>query len=144
MFRFHHFFLYLCIYAYHSSVLHYFDRMNYLVADGANSLRKGRVCDVSESPTHRCGAFPPVPPPMPLASLEQLLAPLNAIMQSLAASVECQAGQSQQPQQPQESSYLDFLASRPPKFAETIDPLDANHWLHVIESKFRLLNFSEF
>jgi hypothetical protein len=61
-------------------------------------LEKGMYDDVSKSSTRRCGAFPPVPPPMPLANLEQLLAPLNAIMQSLAASVECQAGQSQQPQ----------------------------------------------
>jgi hypothetical protein len=36
-------FLHLCIHVYRSSVLHYFDGMNYLVVDGANSLRKGCV-----------------------------------------------------------------------------------------------------
>jgi hypothetical protein len=49
------------------------------------------------------GAFhPPEPPPSPLtppASLEQLLALLNAIVQRLIAIDERQAGQSQQHQQ---------------------------------------------
>jgi hypothetical protein len=36
-------FLHLCIHAYRSSVLDYSDGMNYLVADSANSLRKGCV-----------------------------------------------------------------------------------------------------
>jgi hypothetical protein len=31
-----------------------------------------------------------------------------------------------------------------PLFTKTIDPLEANHWLRVNESKFRLLNYFEF
>jgi hypothetical protein len=81
---------------------------------------------------------------MPLASLEQLLAPLNAIAQKLVAIDEHQTEQSEQHQHPQESSYLDFLATQPPEFTETIDPLEANHWLRVTESKFRLLHCSVF
>jgi hypothetical protein len=81
---------------------------------------------------------------MPPVSLEQLLASQNAIIQSLAAMDECQAGQTQQHQQPQESSYFDFLATQPPLFAEKTDPLEANHWLWVTESKFRLLQCSKF
>jgi hypothetical protein len=54
--------------------------------------------DVPESSTHRRGAFRPLvsppSPPIPLASLEQLLAPLNAIVQRLAVIDERQAGQS--------------------------------------------------
>jgi hypothetical protein len=50
---------------------------------------KGEYDDVPESLTRRRGTFrPPVPPPSPpapLASFEQLLALLNAIMQRLAA-----------------------------------------------------------
>jgi hypothetical protein len=73
--------------------------------------------DVPKSSTSRHGAFRPhVPPPSPSispASLEQLLAPLNAIMQRLATIDECQARQSQQPQQPRESSYFNFLATQP-------------------------------
>jgi hypothetical protein len=78
------------------------------------------------------------------SSLEQLLASQNAIMQRLTKIGECQAGQSQQHQQPQESSYFDFLATQHPLFVETIDTLEAIHWLRVTESKFRLLHCSEF
>jgi hypothetical protein len=55
------------------------------------------------------------------------LAPLNAIMQRLAAIDEHEAGQSQQHQQPQESSYIEFLATQPSLFVETTDTLEANH-----------------
>jgi hypothetical protein len=109
---------------------------------------KGVYDDVPESSTHRRGTFRPhVPPPSPLTppvSLEQLLASQNTIMQRLAEIHECQAGQPQQHQQPRESSYLDFLATQPLLFTETTDPFEANHWLRMIESKFRLLHCSEF
>jgi hypothetical protein len=109
---------------------------------------KGMIDDVPESSTCRHGTSrPPVPPPsppMPLVSIEQLLASQNAIMQRLAAIDERQAGQTQQHQQPQESSYFDFLAMQPSLFTETTDSLEANHWLHVNESKFGLLQCSEF
>jgi hypothetical protein len=89
------------------------------------------IDDVPESSTHRRGAFnplvPPPSPPMPLVSLEQLLASQNAIMQRLAAIDERRVGQTQQHQQPQESSYFDFLAMQPPLFAEMTDLLEANH-----------------
>jgi hypothetical protein len=65
-------------------------------------------------------------------------------MQRLAEIDERQAGQSQQHQEPQESSYLNFLATQPPEFTETTDPLEANQWLRMTESKFRLLHYSEF
>jgi hypothetical protein len=65
-------------------------------------------------------------------------------MQRLAAIDERQVGQTQQHQQPQESSDFHFLAMQPPLFAETTDLLEDNHWLHVTESKFGLLNCSEF
>jgi hypothetical protein len=73
----------------------------------------------------------------------QLLASQNAIMQRFTKIGECQAGCSQQYQQPQDSSYLEFLATQPLVFAEMMDPLEANHWLRVIESKFGLFHCSE-
>jgi hypothetical protein len=66
---------------------------------------------------------------MPPVSLKQLLASQNAIMQRLAEIGECQAGRSQRDQQPQDSSYLSFLPTHPPVFAEMTDPLEANDWL---------------
>jgi hypothetical protein len=41
------------------------------------------------------------------------------------------------------SSYVEFLATQPPTFTEASEPLEADHWLHTIESKFDLLNSTE-
>jgi hypothetical protein len=76
-------------------------------------------------------------------SLRQGLALPNVIMQKLGAIDERQTGQSQPHQQPQESSYFDFLATQPAEYAEVMDPLEANHWLRVTESKFGLLQSTE-
>jgi hypothetical protein len=38
---------------------------------------------------------------------------------------------------------VEFLAIQPPTFAEASEPLEANHWLRTIESKFELLNCME-
>jgi hypothetical protein len=105
------------------------------------------VHDVPESTNPHRRAFrqtvPPLSPPTPPVSLEQLLAPRNAVVQRLTTIDEHQIGQSQQHQQPQKSSYLDFLATRPPEFTEMTGPLEANHGLRVTESKFGLLHYSE-
>jgi hypothetical protein len=77
-------------------------------------------------------------------SLEQLLASQNTTMQKLVEIDERQSGRSQQQQQPQASSYPDFLATHPLEFTEMIDPLEANHWFRVTESKFGLLHCSKF
>jgi hypothetical protein len=42
-----------------------------------------------------------------------------------------------------ETSYTDFLVTHPPTFAEAIDPLEADNWLHIIESKFEFLHYTE-
>jgi hypothetical protein len=36
-------------------------------------------------------------------------------------------------------SYQDFLKTNPPTFTPTAEPLDAEHWLRVLEQKFLLL-----
>jgi hypothetical protein len=41
------------------------------------------------------------------------------------------------------SSYVEILATQPPTFTEASDPLEADHWLHTIESKFELPNCTE-
>jgi hypothetical protein len=43
-----------------------------------------------------------------------------------------------------ETSYTDFLAMHPLMFVEATNPLEVNNWLHIIESKFRLLHCTEF
>ncbi|WVZ52709.1 hypothetical protein U9M48_003745 [Paspalum notatum var. saurae] len=44
--------------------------------------------------------------------------------------------QEKQRRDPQESSYTDFAALQPPIFTTAPDPLDADDWLRIIESKF--------
>jgi hypothetical protein len=46
-------------------------------------------------------------------------------------------GQHQRP--PAAATYPEFLSTQPPLFTKAEDPLDANVWLRVIESKFPLL-----
>jgi hypothetical protein len=38
-----------------------------------------------------------------------------------------------------ETSYTDLLAMHPPMFAEATDPLEADNWFRIIESKFGML-----
>jgi hypothetical protein len=37
------------------------------------------------------------------------------------------------------ASYQDFLSTQPPFFSKAEEPLDADAWLHTMESKFALL-----
>jgi hypothetical protein len=39
--------------------------------------------------------------------------------------------------------YQDFLKTNPPTFAPTTEPLDAKHWLRVLEQKFLLLTVTD-
>jgi hypothetical protein len=42
------------------------------------------------------------------------------------------------------TSYSKFLATHPPLFSGGRDPLEADDWLRTIESKFSLLNCTEY
>jgi hypothetical protein len=42
--------------------------------------------------------------------------------------------------EPPSASYQDFLSTQPPLFHKADEPLDADAWLHTIESKFALLS----
>jgi hypothetical protein len=85
---------------------------------------------------------PPLPPP-PLVSLEQLLAMQNELMRVMTESLVQREVCPPHRQLGVETSYTDFLATHPPTFAEAIDPLEADNWLRIIESKFGLLHYSE-
>ena len=41
------------------------------------------------------------------------------------------------------SSYQDFLKTHSPTFTPTDEPLDAEHWLRILEQKFLLLNVAD-
>jgi hypothetical protein len=44
---------------------------------------------------------------------------------------------------PAPTTYSDFSSTHPPLFTEAGEPLEADHWLRVMESKFRLLHCTE-
>jgi hypothetical protein len=81
---------------------------------------------------------PPVPQP---PSMEAILPAQTELLRELV--------QRQQPLPPphnghnnhqlQVASYQDFLSTQPPLFNKTEEPLDADAWIRIIESKFTLL-----
>jgi hypothetical protein len=73
--------------------------------------------------------------------VQELMAQHNEILRQL---LQCQphpqqygGRQSQQP--PATATYQEFLSTQPPLFTKAEDPLDADVWLWVMESKFPLL-----
>jgi hypothetical protein len=94
----------------------------------------------------RGGAPPPPPPaPPPPVSLEQLLATQNEQMRRLIENDERHGPEHQQPRHKErDSSYSDFLATHPPVIADATDPLEADSWLRITESKFGLLRCTEY
>jgi hypothetical protein len=85
--------------------------------------------------------IPPPPPPPP--TMQELMAQQNEILRQLA--------QRQPPPQHYgggdhhqcplaATTYQEFLSTQPPLFTRAEDPLDADVWLMVVESKFPLLN----
>jgi hypothetical protein len=82
---------------------------------------------------------PPPPPP----NLAEVMAWQTELLNLLV-----QAQQNQQRQQfrggrddlpPPVASYQDFLSTQPLFFSKAEEPLDADAWLHIVESKFALL-----
>jgi hypothetical protein len=85
---------------------------------------------------------PPPPPPSPV-SLEQLLATQNELMRVLTENLVPHEARPPHHQPGVETSYTNFLVTHPPTFAEATNPLEADNWLRVIESKFGLLHCTE-
>jgi hypothetical protein len=108
---------------------------------------KDAILDIPEGSVGRgrgqvpCGSAPPPPP----ISLEQLLATQNDLMRRLIENDERHGAEHQQPRhQERDSSYSDFLATHPPVLADATDPLEADSWLHTMDSKFGLLHCTEY
>jgi hypothetical protein len=82
---------------------------------------------------------PPPPPPAP--TVQELMAQQNGILRQLLQrqTHPQQHGGGQQQRPLAAATYQEFLSMQPPLFTKAEDPLDADVWLHVIESKFPLL-----
>ena len=94
---------------------------------------------------------PPPPPPPPMTHVEMMAEMLAARRESThALEMLAQAiggfargghggnggnrGGARGPEGP--CSYQDFLKTHPPTFTSTTEPLDAEHWLLILEHKF--------
>src|SRR6266508_5489001 len=82
-------------------------------------------------------------PPPPPQTLAEVVAQQTQILQMLVQNQT----QQQQPHgrqgQPQLASYRDFAGTHPPIFSKAEDPLEADSWLRLMESKFELLTCTE-
>jgi hypothetical protein len=84
--------------------------------------------------------IPPPPPPPP--TLQELMAQQNEILRQLAQRQpppQHYGGGDHQRHQAA-ATYQEFLSTQPPLFTRAEDPLDADVWLRVVESKFPLLH----
>jgi hypothetical protein len=84
--------------------------------------------------------IPPPPPPPP--TLQELMAQQNEILRQLAQRQPPPQhyGGGDHQRHPAATTYQEFLSTQPPLFTRAEDPLDADVWLRVVESKFPLLN----
>jgi hypothetical protein len=94
--------------------------------------------------SHRNGN-PPPPPSLAQASvsiLESRDEQTELLRQLVANSTRGGNGARNAPASAP-TTYSDFTATHPPLFTEAGEPLEANHWLRVMESKFGLLCCTE-
>jgi hypothetical protein len=61
------------------------------------------------------------------------------LLRQLVANSICGGNRARNAAAPAPTTYNDFMAMHPPLFTEAGEPLEANHWLQVMESKFGLL-----
>ena len=77
-------------------------------------------------------------PPPQAPNLVEVMAHQTELLKRLAAAQINQGRQNRNNQQ-QEATFAEFLGTQPPLVSKTKDPLDADAWLHTMESKFTLL-----
>jgi hypothetical protein len=84
--------------------------------------------------------IPPPPPPPP--TLQELMAQQNGILRQVAQRQlpPQHYGGGDHQRHPAAATYQEFLSTQPPLFTRAEDPLDADVWLRVVESKFPLLH----
>jgi hypothetical protein len=84
-----------------------------------------------------------VPPPPPLPpTLQELMAQQNEILRQLAQRQPPPQhyGGGDHQRHPAAATYQEFLSTQPSLFTRAEDPLDADVWLRVVESKVPLLH----
>jgi hypothetical protein len=80
---------------------------------------------------------PPLAPPNLVEVMARQIELLNQLVQAQMGQFHHQSrGRDEHPS----ANYQDFLSTQPPLFHKADEPLDADAWLHTIESKFALLS----
>jgi hypothetical protein len=88
-------------------------------------------------PDQASGSQQPPPPPPNLAEvMARQTELLNLLVQAQQNQHRQQLRGGRDDLNPQVASYQDFLSTQPPFFSKAEEPLDADTWLHTIESKF--------
>ena len=72
-----------------------------------------------------------------------MVAQQTQILQMLAQNQMHQQQPHGRQGQPQNATYGDFAATHPPTYAKAEDPLEADSWLRLMESKFEFLTCTE-
>ena len=141
--------------------------MNLRFVHGSNSARadlgdNGHSEDIGNTngESHEAPLLaPPLMPPSPLMTHVEMMAEMLATRRESAHALEMLAqaiggftrgdpggnggngGGARGPERP--CSYQDFLRTHPPTLTPTAEPLDAEHWLRIMEQKFQLLTVTE-
>src|SRR6266540_719383 len=82
-------------------------------------------------------------PPPPPQTLAEVVAQQTQILHMLAQNQMNQQQPQHRQAQPQVATYSDFAGTHPPIFAKFDDPLEADSWIQLMESKFDLIACTE-
>jgi hypothetical protein len=95
-------------------------------------------------PAHQNGNPPPLPTLVQvIASILESRDEHIEMLRQLVANSALGGHGARNASAPALTTYSDFVATYPPLFTEEREPLEADHWLQVIESKFGLLHYTE-
>jgi hypothetical protein len=85
----------------------------------------------------------PTPPPSLAHAITSILESRDEqteLLWQLVANSTCGGNGARNAPAPAPTTYSDFVATHPPLFPEAGEPLEADHWLRVMESKFGLMH----
>jgi hypothetical protein len=88
---------------------------------------------------------PPPPPSLAeaIASILEFCDEQTELLRQLVPNSTCGGNGARNAPAPAPTTYSDFTTTHPPLFTEAGEPLEADHWLRVMESKFGLLRYTE-
>jgi hypothetical protein len=91
------------------------------------------------------GQNPPPPPSLAqaIASILESHDEQTELLQQLMANFSHDGNGARNAPAPASITYGDFTATHPSIFTEAGEPLEADHWLQVIETKFGLLHYTK-